>query len=552
MPTPLRTRSQRIVFASLFGASLLAVGVTSASADEGPRYAPAPPPQPAPGQPGGPPSQAVPGQPAPPTQVAPLTAQQLDELVAPVALYPDVVLYSMLPAATAPSDLVAAARHAATAGGKVDGPPEGVTWDPNVVAMLQYPDVLAWMNENAAWVEQVGFAMTTQQPDVLAAIQRYRAKAKATGVLDSNEYQKVIVQNPVPSQPETVVIVIQPTSPQYVYVPSYDPYPVLDPYWTYAPSRPFYSGWFGYSFSTGPWAWNEIAWGYPGYYGAFYTHSDPYWWYGRRSPGYYGGSYGRPYLWRARYRDDWTWSRHGWQPRHTVRPTNSTATTAFTRGTTGSRSSVVMRPSNSVRPSGRVSISSQTTPSPVLRPDPSGRFRSDGRATVTTTPRNGVGSPGTGVTVTPRVNVPRAGVTTAPNITTTPRSNGGVNNGWSRRTWPRIETGPRIETTPRVTPRIGTQGTLPRFNTPRVQTTPQLQAPQIQTTPRVRSPIQIDRSRIDGWSRRGRTSLDGNAGVTVTPRAQPKSVAPQNTNRPEHRVAPTAPRGNDRRRDRDR
>ena len=91
-----------------------------------------------------------------------------------------VVLYSMLPAATAPADVTAAAKYVATAGGKVDAAPEGVTWDPNVVGMLQYPEVLQWMNENPSWLEQMGFAMATQQADVLAAVQRYRAKASRT------------------------------------------------------------------------------------------------------------------------------------------------------------------------------------------------------------------------------------------------------------------------------------------------------------------------------------------------------------------------------------
>ena len=80
----------------------------------------------------------------------------------------------------------------------------------------------------------------------------------------------------MPSQPDTQVIVIQPAQPQIVYVPVYDPWPILQPTYVYQPYRPYFSGWYGYSFDTGPWAWNEIAWGYPGYYGAFYVHNDPW------------------------------------------------------------------------------------------------------------------------------------------------------------------------------------------------------------------------------------------------------------------------------------
>ena len=119
----------------------------------------------------------------------PLSAAQLDEIVAPVALYPDVVLDALLPAAASPVDVVAAARYVAAQGGSVQGAPDGSTWDVNVVALLQYPDVLQWMGENPDWVERIGFAVATQQADVLAAIQRYRARAQAAGALASNEYR---------------------------------------------------------------------------------------------------------------------------------------------------------------------------------------------------------------------------------------------------------------------------------------------------------------------------------------------------------------------------
>ena len=516
--------------ASAVGALLLCGA--PARADDGPRYAPpAPPPQ------------GVPGRPAPPAQATPLAARQLDELVAPVALYPDVVLYSMLPAATAPSDVAAAARYVASAGGKVQGPPEGVDWDPNVVAMLQFPDVLAWMNENTAWLEQVGYAMVNQQADVLSAIQRYRAKAKAEGVLQTNEYEKVIVQSP---QPDAQVIVIQPVQPQVVYVPSYDPYLVLDPSWSYAPQRPFFSSWYGYSFDSSPWAWNEIAWGYPGYYGAFYVHDDPWWWSGRRS-----SYYGRPYLWSPRYRNDWSWSRTGWRPSYTVRPTQPALSTA----PGASRATVTMRPNYTVRPTARSTTTFQTTPSPVLRPNPAGTTgttypygtygRRDGTgATINTTPRTWNGT-GTGTTIptpnvrtTPRFTIPD----TAPGTTPTPT--------------PRIDTNPRwrIDTTPGRT-RSDAGTTVPGVTPNPVITNPN---PWRNYTPRTfENPI--PRSRVDVWSRRGRASLDSGSNVTVTPRTvtvpnpTPRTVTvptPRVTERPTYRVQPTDPREKDKDKDR--
>src|SRR5262245_58583389 len=176
---------------------------------------------------------AAPARTASPEDAAPapatlFTASQLDQLVAPVALYPDVVLNSLLPASTAPPDVAAAAQYAASQGATRSGTaitaPTGVEWEPSVVALLQFPEVLAWMNENSAWVEQLGFAMTYQASDVLAAVQRYRAKARDTGALASNQY--INVTTPSPS-----IIVIEPVRPEIVYVPVYDPWLIYEPGW---------------------------------------------------------------------------------------------------------------------------------------------------------------------------------------------------------------------------------------------------------------------------------------------------------------------------------
>src|SRR5204863_3705662 len=132
--------------------------------------------------------------PAAPAAPAPLSQAQLDELVAPVALYPDVVLDSLLPATSSPADVAAAARYAASSNGTLSAAPAGTAWDKSVVALLQFPDLLKWLGDNPDWVEQMGFAISTQQADVLAAIQRYRAKAKGAGALASNQYETVTVE----------------------------------------------------------------------------------------------------------------------------------------------------------------------------------------------------------------------------------------------------------------------------------------------------------------------------------------------------------------------
>jgi hypothetical protein len=145
----------------------------------------------------------------------PLSKQELHDLVAPVALYPDVVLASLLPATTFPDQLHAAAGFVGQAA-QVDNVPTDRGWDGSVVGLLQFPDVLRWLDTNPAWTDQMGQAVTYQQGDVLGAIQDYRRAVANVGNLKSNQYQKVRV---VPDKD----ILIEPARPDVVYVPSYDP-----------------------------------------------------------------------------------------------------------------------------------------------------------------------------------------------------------------------------------------------------------------------------------------------------------------------------------------
>jgi hypothetical protein len=204
------------------------------------------------------------------------TPAELEEIVGPVALYPDTVLASVLPATTVPIDVMKAARWLELVSGEVSAPPENSGWDAAVEALIQFPDVLEWMSENIDWMEQMGYAVSEQQEDVLAAIQAFRKKAKDTGNLESNDKQQVVVEQ------ETQVIQIQPTQPQVIYVPQYNPVYATQPVHTHPPS---YAGHFWAGFAAGAvgaWAFHEIRWGghhhhHWGHYGGggIYVNNSP-------------------------------------------------------------------------------------------------------------------------------------------------------------------------------------------------------------------------------------------------------------------------------------
>ncbi len=143
------------------------------------------------------------------------------DLVAPVALYPDVVLSSLLPATTNPDQLHDAALYVGDSQ-RVEQVPEDRGWDGSVVGLLQFPDVLRWLDANPAWTDQMGQAVTYQQGDVLDAIQDYRRLVSNAGNLKTNKYQIVRAE---PDQD----IYIEPARPDIVYVPSYDPVIAVQP-----------------------------------------------------------------------------------------------------------------------------------------------------------------------------------------------------------------------------------------------------------------------------------------------------------------------------------
>jgi hypothetical protein len=150
----------------------------------------------------------------------PLSSDELDGLVAPIALYPDALVAQILGAATFPYEIVDATLwlkdNPELKGEALAKQVDQQSWDPAVKALTQFPSVLDNLAKNLAWTSSLGEASATQQSDVMAAVQRMRAKAQAAGNLKSTPEIKVVQQSPQ-------TIVIQPANPQVVYVPVYNP-----------------------------------------------------------------------------------------------------------------------------------------------------------------------------------------------------------------------------------------------------------------------------------------------------------------------------------------
>ena len=243
-------------------------------------------------------AQPAPAQPAlvQATSAQPFNAEQLDALLASIALYPDELLTQLLMASTFPLEVVAAARwvedpaHKSLTGDALVKALEVEPWDPSVKSLVPFPVVLATLNNNLPWLQQLGYAFATQQAAVFASIQRLRQRAQASGHLQSSPQQVVSTQK-VTVEPsgggapagggqigtQHEVIVIQPAQTDTVYVPSYDPGTVYGD-WPYASYPPYYAPpptgyYFGTALATGLafaagaavvgglWGWARPAWG---------------------------------------------------------------------------------------------------------------------------------------------------------------------------------------------------------------------------------------------------------------------------------------------------
>ena len=153
----------------------------------------------------------------------PFSPEELDQMLAPIALYDDALLSQVLMATSYPLEIVEAARWSqANPNLKGDAAVKAVadkSWDVSVKSLVAFPSVLTQLNEHLDWTQKLGDALIGQQPDVATSIQRLRAKAAEAGNLKSGKEQTVTTQ----TQGSETIIAIQPTDPEVVYVPSYDP-----------------------------------------------------------------------------------------------------------------------------------------------------------------------------------------------------------------------------------------------------------------------------------------------------------------------------------------
>ncbi len=165
--------------------------------------------------------------------------QELEQTLAPIALYPDPLLSQILMALTYPLEVVEAARwsrsHTNLIGEDAVRAANNENWDPSVKSLLAFPQVLTQMDENLQWLQMLGDAFLGQEPQVMDAVQNLRRRAQIEGNLRSDERQHVVETGPL--------LVVQPANPQIIYVPYYDPRVVYGPWWwpDYSPVywRPF-------------------------------------------------------------------------------------------------------------------------------------------------------------------------------------------------------------------------------------------------------------------------------------------------------------------------
>jgi hypothetical protein len=202
----------------------------------------------------------------------PFKPEELDQMLAPIALYPDDLLSQILMAASYPLEVVEAARWSkANPALKGDAAVKAVndkTWDVSVKSLVAFPDVLAQMNEHLDWTQKLGDAMIGQEADVADSIQRLRAKASAAGNLQTTPQQTVTTQG----SGDNVQYIIQPTNPEVIYAPSYDP------------------------------SWAYGSWPYPAYPPVYYP---------------FGGALARGFLWGVGFAaagamfGGWNWGGYG-------------------------------------------------------------------------------------------------------------------------------------------------------------------------------------------------------------------------------------------------
>jgi hypothetical protein len=209
------------------------------------------------------------------TQPTPFKPEELEQIVAPIALYPDTLLAQVFMASTYPLEIVQAARwskaHPEVKGDAVAKEMEKQAWDASVKSLVAFPDVLKMMDEKIDWTQKLGDAFLAQQKEVMAAVQRLRVKAKDAGNLQSTKEQVVKTEAAPQGAPAPQIIVIESSSPEVIYVPTYNPtvvygawpYPAYPPYYYYPPGyaagAAFFS--FGVGVVVGGAIWGNCNWG---------------------------------------------------------------------------------------------------------------------------------------------------------------------------------------------------------------------------------------------------------------------------------------------------
>lgn len=230
----------------------------------------------------------------------PLTPQQLDDLVAPVALYPDPLIGELLAASTYPVEIPEAEQwvqdHKKWKPSKLMDEAKKQKWDPSVQGLVAFPQVLEQLTQDLGWTTALGNAFLAQQADVMQAVQRMRAQAQEKGKLQTTPQQTVTSEN----QNGKTAINIMPANPDVLYVPVYNPlwvwgppvwgvyppliYPGIDIGWGWGPGIElglFFGGWGGWGW--GGWGWTPNWFGggiwlnhsFFHRYGFSHFHGDP-------------------------------------------------------------------------------------------------------------------------------------------------------------------------------------------------------------------------------------------------------------------------------------
>lgn len=190
---------------------------------------------------------------APPKTFA---TEQLEQLAAPIALYPDPLVAQILMASTYPLEIVEASRwveqNSALKGEALEEALKQNEWDPSVKSLCGFPTVLKRMNDNLAWTRDLGDAFLAQKTELMDTIQTMRRKALDAGTLKTTEQQKIVQDDGK--------IVVQPANPDVIYVPTYSPAVVYGPSWYYPYS--YYPGWYD------PWPWAFVSFGIGFFWGS--------------------------------------------------------------------------------------------------------------------------------------------------------------------------------------------------------------------------------------------------------------------------------------------